>query len=192
MQQTRNDSGIEKTLDLVNQELMSTQTIGLPDIKSEVINNAYEIAYKDKPFCPHYTIDADEIAAELKLNLESAAIIFEWDFHELVKVFTANKLKGHFKGVQLWAYMGNQQINEECNSFPVNWPIESIKGAFLMYQVDAEGKRLEGSNDIEILVRWHKSMTKTADYQLIEALFERLPATDFTQEELENRLAEIY
>lgn len=177
---------------LNSQELTPPQTLGLTEAESDLVLTKYAQAYKGKPHLPHHTISADTVSGKLKLDLSSAAIQFEWDMDELVNLYTVNKFKGHFVGTQLWDYVGNKQINGQSAILPVVEPIESIDAVFLMYQVDENGNPIDDANDIEIVVSWDKSITRTDDYQLIEALFERLPAKDFTLEELEQRLAEIY
>lgn len=192
MQLQRNDSGIEKALMDVTLELTPPQTFGLTDSQSEIVLSKYAEAYKGKYYCPHYTISADEITKKLKLDLRAAPLVFTWSFDEAISLFSLNKVQGHFEGFEFREYYGIQEVNNQPASMPVTKPIESIKGAFLMYQVDENGDPIDGMHDIEIMVTWNTQMTRTQDYLLIEALFERLSETDFSLEELEQRLAEIY
>lgn len=184
MHNVKNDSGIDKAHQATSQDLTSPQTIGLTDGQAALVNAAHKEAYKDETFCPHYTFSANESTNSLELDVAAAPLVWQWSLTEFISVFMRNKLKGHFKDIDVVMFHGTETING-LPSYQNLSPIKSMKGAFLLYQLDEQGEVISDAHDIELSVYWHKSMTKTDDCQLIEQLFERVAEPDFTLEELE-------
>ena len=184
MLNVKNDSGIDKTYQSTSQDFISPQTIGLTDGQASLVIAAHKAAYKDETFCPHYTFSANESTNSLELDVAAAPLVWQWSITEFINVFMRNKLKGHFKKIDVVMFHGTETVND-VPSYQNLSPIESMKSTFLLYQLDEQGEVINDAHDIELSVYWHKSMTKTDDCQLIEQLFERVAEPDFTLEELE-------
>tara|TARA_R110001599_G_scaffold235453_1_gene434667 strand:- start:17325 stop:17891 length:567 start_codon:yes stop_codon:yes gene_type:complete len=187
MLNVKNDSGIDKTHQATSQDFSSPHILDLTDAQEAIIEAARKETCED---FDHYTFSANESTGLLEIDVVAAPIVWEWSFTEFISDFLTNKLKGHFKNIDVNMFYGTQNVNG-LPSYQNMAPIESSKVVFLMYQLDEIGEVQDEAHDIELIVHWHKSMTKTNDYKLIEQLFERLAELDFTLEELEQRLAQI-
>jgi len=187
MLNVKNDSGIDKIHQATSQDFTSPQSIDLTDAQEAIIEAACKETSED---FDHYTFSANVSTGSLEIDVSAAALVWDWSFTEFINAFMTKKLQGHFKNVDVVMFHGTQNVNG-LPSYQNVAPIESSKVAYLMYQLDEQGEVRSDAHDIELLVHWHKSMTKTNDYKLIEQLFERVAEPDFTLKEFEQRLAEI-
>ncbi|AMJ93615.1 hypothetical protein AVL56_04390 [Alteromonas stellipolaris] len=134
-----------------------------------------------------YWLTANPDTNKLRLKLSSAPISLEMTFWEWIALILEPQLNGEFEGLQIIdTYFQGQKLYDLSH-------LDSAKltSIVLCYQLDEDGERIEGANDLEISVYWHKDMTQTNDVLLIEKLFTDMVKRDFTIEHLDHYLALI-
>jgi len=156
---------------------------------SETLLSAYDEAYNEdrSKHVPHYALSTNPLTSNLKLDLSAVPLVFTLQLPEFVFAIAKPILEDRFEGLQIF------DAGIVCT--PENGlhgeTINTLTAGITCYQLDEEGKIIEGAHDIEIMVDWHSSMTTTSNFKLIEKLIYDLPDPDFSLEALNESIAKI-
>jgi hypothetical protein len=168
---------------------IEAQTLGLTEAQSEIVMSAYDDANNGDrtKYYPHYVMSANESTNKLRLDLRAAAITFTMDFQEYMHLIARPVFEGRIEGLEIYE-AGIVSVQEKVL---LGEEIDQLEAGVTCYQLNDDGKRIEHAHDIEIMVNWHSSMTKTSDYRIIENLFHDMNEVDFSADKLNEALAVI-
>jgi len=180
---------LSPTAEAVFSNPIEAQTLGLSEAQSEIVKSAYDDANNGDrtKYYPHYVMSANESTNKLKLDLRAAAITFTMDFQEFMHVIARPVFEDRLEGLEILG-AGIVSVQEKIL---LGKDIDQLEAGVTCYQLNDDGERIEHAHDIEIIVHWHSSMTKTSDYRLIENLFHDMNEVNFSADKLNEALAVI-
>jgi len=180
---------LSPTAEAVFSNPIEAQTLGLSEAQSEIVKSAYDDANNGDrtKYYPHYVMSANESTNKLKLDLRAAAITFTMDFQEFMHVIARPVFEDRLEGLEILG-AGIVSVQEKIL---LGKDIDQLEAGVTCYQLNDDGERIEQAHDIEIIVHWHSSMTKTSDYRLIENLFHDMNEVNFSADKLNEALAVI-